>query len=187
MKPNAKEYPDMTADQSISSDVFKQSMRLLAGGVCILATNSEGEWCGMTITAVCSLTVDPPSLVACVNRNTGTHQIMSRTKRMSINVLSNDQTDMAELFASSTVRGGRGSRAISGSRWRWGSALVDALAVLDCEVLQQTSPRRAFGVLLWRRMSRSSPERGGARAFQPQVLRGSSGTLGARRGVALVD
>lgn len=140
MKPNAKEYPDMTADQSISSDVFKQSMRLLAGGVCILATNSEGEWCGMTITAVCSLTVDPPSLVACVNRNTGTHQIMSRTKRMSINVLSNDQTDMAELFASSTVRG---RQRFESDKWiemaSGVPALVDALAVLDCEVLQQTS------------------------------------------------
>ncbi|WP_368737596.1 flavin reductase, partial [Salmonella enterica] len=42
-------------------------MRLLAGGVCIAATNSDGEWHGLTMTAVCSLTMDPPSLIACVN------------------------------------------------------------------------------------------------------------------------
>jgi len=127
-------------DQAISSDMFKQSMRLLAGGVCILATNSEGDWCGLTMTAVCSLTLDPPSLVACVNQSTGTHRMMTRTKRVSINVLSNDQTDMAELFSSNAVRGqerfekGKWIEMASGV-----PALVDALAVLDCEVLQQTS------------------------------------------------
>lgn len=130
----------VSADEPISSETFKQSMRLLAGGVCILATNCEGEWRGLTMTAVCSLTVDPPSLVACLNRNTGTHRALSKTKRVSINVLSNDQEDVAELFSSTTVRG---QERFEKEKWiemaSGVPALVGALAVLDCDVLQQTS------------------------------------------------
>jgi flavin reductase len=127
-------------DKPVSSEMFKQSMRFLAGGVCILATNSDGQWYGLTMTAVCSLTIDPPSVVVCVNRNTGTHGSMCRTRRVSINVLSNAQTDVAERFSSSTVRG---SERFDKEKWTEMAsgvpALLDALAVLDCEVVQQTS------------------------------------------------
>ncbi|MBS4083896.1 MAG: flavin reductase family protein [Rhizobiales bacterium] len=130
----------MITGKPISSDMFKQSMRFLAGGVCILATNNDGDWNGLTITAVCSLTIDPPSLVACVNRNTGTHGIMCRTKRVSINVLSYDQTDIAELFSSSAVRG---PQRFDKDKWTEMASgvpvLLGALAVMDCEVVQQTS------------------------------------------------
>jgi flavin reductase (DIM6/NTAB) family NADH-FMN oxidoreductase RutF len=38
------------------------------------------------MTAVCSLTIEPPSLIACVNREAGAHGTMSATKRISVNV-----------------------------------------------------------------------------------------------------
>lgn len=129
----------MTSETPISSDVFKQSMRLLAGGVCIVATNSSGEWHGLTMTAVCSLTMDPPSLVACVNRDAGAHGIMSATRRVSVNVLSHDHTSLAELFSSSKVKG---PQRFDEKKWvemaSGVPALIDALAVLDCEVIQET-------------------------------------------------
>lgn len=129
----------MIIETPISSDVFKQSMRLLAGGVCIVATNSNGECHGLTMTAVCSLTTDPPSLIACVNRDAGAHGIMSATRRVSVNVLSNDHAALAELFSSPKVKG---SERFEGQKWiKMASgvpALVDALAVLDCEIIQET-------------------------------------------------
>ena len=130
----------MTTETPISSDVFKQSMRLLAGGVCIVATNNGGEWYGLTMTALCSLTVDPPSLVACVNRDAGAHDTMSATRRVSVNVLSHDHTDLAELFSSSKVKG---PERFDGKRWiemaSGVPALLDALAVLDCEIIRETA------------------------------------------------
>jgi flavin reductase len=123
----------------ISSDVFKQCMRLLAGGVCIVATNSNGEWHGLTMTAVCSLTVNPPSLIVCVNRDAGAHRIMSATRRVSVNVLSHEHSGLAELFSSSKVKG---SERFDDQNWiKMASgvpALIGALAVLDCEFIQET-------------------------------------------------
>lgn len=123
----------------ISPDVFKNSMRLLAGGVCIVATNSNGEWGGLTMTAVCSLTIDPPSLILCVNVDAGTNRMISASKRVSVNLLSHDQLDLAELFSSSKVKG---TERFDEKRWidmaSGVPALIEALAVLDCQVIQET-------------------------------------------------
>jgi flavin reductase len=123
----------------ISPDIFKQGMRQLAGGVCILATNSDGEWHGLTMTAVCSLTMDPPSLIACVNRDASAYGIISATRRVSVNVLSDDHKGLAALFSSPDVKGAARFHAHQWTRMASGvPALNEALAVLDCEVIQQT-------------------------------------------------
>lgn len=128
----------MIAERPISSDVFKQGMGFLAGGVCIVAANSNGDWHGLTMTAVCSLTRDPPSLIACVNQHAGAHDVVSSTKRLSVNILSHEHTDLAELFSSPNVKG---PKRFEGERWVTMAsgvpALVDALAVLDCEVTRE--------------------------------------------------
>jgi len=127
------------AETPISPDVFKQGMRLLAGGVCILAASRDGEWHGMTMTAVCSLTMDPPTLIACVNRSAGAYEAMSTTGRVSVNVLSRDHTGLAERFASSEVKGPARFDSTQWSPMASGvPALIEALAVLDCEVIQDT-------------------------------------------------
>jgi flavin reductase (DIM6/NTAB) family NADH-FMN oxidoreductase RutF len=135
---NNSEGSGVITETPISSDVFKQSMRLLAGGVCIMATNSNGEWDGLTMTAVCSLTMEPPSLIACVNREAGAHGTMSATKRISVNVLTRDHKDLAELFSSPAIKG---PQRFDNGRWLEMAsgvpALIDALAVLDCEVIQE--------------------------------------------------
>lgn len=122
----------------ISLDLFKQSMRLLAGGVCIVATNHNGMRHGLTVTAVCSLTADPPSLAVCINQDAGAHAAIASSKRVSINVLSCDQIELAGLFSSATVKG---SERFEEAQWAEMAsglpALIDALAVLDCEIIQE--------------------------------------------------
>ena len=130
----------MIIETPISPDVFKQSMRQLASGVCILATSIDGEWHGLTMTAVCSLTMDPPSLIACVNRDASAHRIISATRRVSINMLSDDHMGLAALFSSSEVRGPARFDAQQWTRMASGvPALKEALAVLDCEVVEESA------------------------------------------------
>jgi len=127
-----------TKEIPISPGVFKQSMRRLAGGVCILGSAKGGERHGLTMTAVCSLTLDPPMLVACVNRAAGAYETIHSTRRVSVNLLGSDQVELAELFSSSTVKG-----AARFERNRWVDmesgvpALTGALAVLDCEIVEE--------------------------------------------------
>jgi flavin reductase len=127
------------SETPVTPDVFKNSMRLLAGGVCIVATNNNGEWRGLTMTAVCPLTLDPPSLILCVNVDAGTNRVISTTRRVSVNLLSDDQLELAEVFSSAKVKG---TERFDKKRWidmaSGVPALIGALAVLDCEVIQET-------------------------------------------------
>lgn len=127
-----------TKETPISPAVFKQSMRRLAGGVCILASARDGERHGLTMTAVCSLTLDPPMLIACVNRDAGAYETMRSTRRVSVNLLGSDQVELAELFSSSTIKGAeRFERAEWVEMASGVPALTGALAVLDCQIVEE--------------------------------------------------
>lgn len=122
----------------ISPAVFKQSMRRLAGGVCVLASALDGERHGLTMTAVCSLTLDPPMLVACVNQDAGACDTMRSTRRVSVNLLGSDQASIAELFSSPSVKGPARFDHCGWVDMESGvPALAGALAVLDCEIVEE--------------------------------------------------
>lgn len=127
-----------TKETPISPAVFKQSMRRLAGGVCILASARDGERHGLTMTAVCSLTLDPPMLIACVNRDAGAYETMRSTRRVSVNLLGSDQIELAELFSSSTIKGTERFERTEWVEMASGvPALAGALAVLDCQIVEE--------------------------------------------------
>jgi flavin reductase len=130
----------MSTEAPVSAEIFKQSMRLLAGGVCIAATAQNGERLGLTVTAVCSLTLDPPTLIVCVNRDAGAHNTMRATRRISVNFLASDHVELAELFSSSNFKGaGRFDPAKWTDMTSGVPALLGALAALDCEIIEEMS------------------------------------------------
>lgn len=127
----------MIREVPISLTVFKQSMGRLAGGVCVLASACNGERHGLTMTAVCSLTLDPPMLIACVNRAAGASETIRSTRRVSVNLLGSDQVELAEVFSSSTIKGTERFKHTEWIEMESGvPALTGALAVLDCEIVE---------------------------------------------------
>ena len=122
----------MTADDV----TFKSAMRLLAGGVTIVATSFNGESCGLTATAVCSLALSPPRVLACVNHAGRTYDLLSKSRMMSVNLLAEGHEDLARRFAAK--RAGEHEDRFTNSTWRMSKIgvplLTDALAALDCRV-----------------------------------------------------
>ena len=49
-------------------NAFRDAMRQLAAGVGIVTAGKDNEWAGMTATSVTSLSLDPPTILACINR-----------------------------------------------------------------------------------------------------------------------
>jgi flavin reductase (DIM6/NTAB) family NADH-FMN oxidoreductase RutF len=122
----------MTADDA----TFKSAMRLLAGGVTIVATSFNGERCGMTATAVCSLALSPPRVLACVNHAGRTYDLLSKSRIMSVNLLAESHEEMARRFA--TKRAEEVEDRFANCDWRTlktGAPLfASALAALDCRI-----------------------------------------------------
>lgn len=123
----------------MDKDLFRAAMRQVAGAVTIVTTlGPNGDPRGVTATAVCSLTVDPPSVIACINRDTWVGKFAPESGNFCVNVLSRDQQNVAEVFAGRTELSGADRFSVG----EWSAAetgapiLNDAIASFDCDLEQ---------------------------------------------------
>jgi flavin reductase (DIM6/NTAB) family NADH-FMN oxidoreductase RutF len=115
---------------------FKRAMRQFAGSVAIIAAGTGGDRRGLTATAVCSLSVEPPKMLVCVNKSAQAHDVIAKTGSFSINFLRYDQQVLAERFAARD--GSKGAIRFAGEPWSelvtGAPVLSSAAAALDCEL-----------------------------------------------------
>lgn len=120
----------------VASDDFRQAMRRLPAAVALITTVQDGVACGLTATAVCSLSAAPPSLLICVNAGAGAHDPIKAAGTFAVNLLEAGDVDLARLFSSST----EADRALRFASPRWragllGAPVLDAaVASFDCRV-----------------------------------------------------
>jgi flavin reductase (DIM6/NTAB) family NADH-FMN oxidoreductase RutF len=118
---------------------FKSAMRRMAATVNLITLSEGGVPKGMAATAVSSLSMDPPSLLVCVNRSASLHEPMGAATQFCVNVLHADQIEIARIFADNSLREVR----FNTGRWAIepGKApyLEDAQAALFCDVDQTFS------------------------------------------------
>jgi len=120
-------------------DQFRAAMRQVAGAVTVVTTRStDGEPRGVTATAVCSLTVEPPTVIACINRDTWVGQFAPQSGRFCVNVLAREQQGIAEAFAGRTelAAGERFQVGTWADRETGSPVLKDAIASFDCDLEQ---------------------------------------------------
>jgi flavin reductase (DIM6/NTAB) family NADH-FMN oxidoreductase RutF len=120
----------------ISAEDFKQGMRRLGGAVNIVTAADGDVWAGLTATAVTSLSAEPPRLLACINRQGITYDIVSRGRTLGVNVLEAGQKDLAMRFAG--MHGEAETERFDDGEWfTLGSGaplLAGALVSFDCAV-----------------------------------------------------
>ncbi|WP_329140441.1 flavin reductase [Streptomyces sp. NBC_00670] len=81
---------------------FREAMAHLPAAVNILTTDGPGGRCGITLSAVCSVTDDPPTVLVCVNRGSAMHDVFKANGRVGLNVLGGEQQELALHFAGAT-------------------------------------------------------------------------------------
>lgn len=78
---------------------FRAAMRRVASTVTIVTASDGSRRHGMTMTAVSSLSMDPPSMVICVNQSTFLHEILVSARHFCVNVLTHDQAAVSTAFS----------------------------------------------------------------------------------------
>jgi flavin reductase (DIM6/NTAB) family NADH-FMN oxidoreductase RutF len=125
-----------TREASVEPVTFRAMMRHQACAVSIIAAGAPGRRFGLTATAASSLSDNPPALLVCVNRKAGAHDVIVDCGCFSLNVLSADQTKLAQAFSGRSDLHGE-ARFIAG---KWGTlntgapVLPGALINIDCEL-----------------------------------------------------
>lgn len=124
----------------LSTDIFRHSMRQVPGAVAIVATGQGADRRGLCVTAWCSLTVEPPRLLVCINHSSGAHDLIVRSGVFSVNQLSVEQIDVAAVFAGRAGLGGDNRFSAAGAPWttlRTGAPILEeCVASFDCELLE---------------------------------------------------
>jgi flavin reductase (DIM6/NTAB) family NADH-FMN oxidoreductase RutF len=123
--------------RSLTSDEFREVISHFASGVTVITALHDERVYGTTASAVTSLSLDPPMLLVCMNKQSETGRAVAQSKRFGVNILGADQVDLAERFAQ---KGGDKFAGVPVSPGKWGEPLFDeALATLECRVAEETT------------------------------------------------
>ena len=124
-------------EQPVSLEQFRLGMRLLAGAVNIISSVHGGRRYGMTATAVCSVTADPPTVLVCINKLATTHGIVAKSRLFCVNVLRADDAELSTTFSGAASGEGR-FKSRDWTRLATGApVLIDALVSFDCRVVKK--------------------------------------------------
>lgn len=118
----------------VDAEIFRSVMRRLAGAVTVITAKHGTELYGMTATAFCSVSADPPTILIVVNRSTRTHPHIAATQKFAVNILSVSQRDVAERFSGKLTDQFAGVTYVLPADGA--PVLVDVTAYLQCEVTQ---------------------------------------------------
>ncbi len=78
--------------------VFRQVIGNFSSGATVITTREQDTNYGLTASAVTSLTLEPPMLLVCVNKNTGTQAAITRNRKFGVNILGEEQGELAYQF-----------------------------------------------------------------------------------------
>jgi flavin reductase (DIM6/NTAB) family NADH-FMN oxidoreductase RutF len=87
---------------------FLIAMRFLASSVSVIsAKDSSGNLFAMTASSVTSLTMDPPSILVCVNNGATIHDVLMKGENLCINILQKTQQEISNICSSKELESTR--------------------------------------------------------------------------------
>ena len=115
-------------------DSFIGAMSGAATGVTVVTTAGAAGRFGQTVSAMSSVSADPPTVLVCVNRKSPLADAAERNGFIAVNVLAADQVDVAQTFAGRPAAGA--PYHFDQESWDLADVpvLCDAAAVFVCEV-----------------------------------------------------
>ncbi|NMR32420.1 flavin reductase family protein [Crystallibacter degradans] len=125
--PNARRHVDQ--------DIFRDVIGNFTSGVAVITTNHADSRFAVTASAVSSLSMDPPMLLVCLNRRLATADAVSDSGVFAVNILAEDQGELAAQFATRHPDKFRGVQTAEGKLGV--PVLATALAYLECRVTER--------------------------------------------------
>jgi len=118
---------------AVDASTFKAAMGRFPSGVTVITVHSdEGDY-GMTASAFCSLSIDPPLILVCVNKGTTTHARLEQAGSFAVNLLDASQKAASNQYAGYGDKPQDAFPDASPRASHSGAPLLEgALAWLDC-------------------------------------------------------
>jgi flavin reductase (DIM6/NTAB) family NADH-FMN oxidoreductase RutF len=86
---------------SITPQEFRAALGRFTTGVTVVTTiDGQGRLHGITVSAFSSVSLQPPLVLVCIEKNTGSHYAFVESRRFVVNILSESQQHISLQFAS---------------------------------------------------------------------------------------
>ncbi|GMA60272.1 flavin reductase family protein [Alicyclobacillus fastidiosus] len=120
---------------AIDAAAFRHALGHFASGVTVVTMAHDGQLSGLTVSAFCSLSLNPPYVLACIDKSSSTLHLARHARAFAVNILSDQQSDLSNHFASKM------DDKLSSVRYRLGplgSPLLDGVLVkLECKLARE--------------------------------------------------
>lgn len=99
----------------VDSAAYRAALRGVAGACSVITVGEGAEASGLVLTTAVSLSVEPPLLLACVNRTSSSFPLLRQFGCFGWNVLGAGHVPVAERF--SGFKGEKGPERYAGAEW----------------------------------------------------------------------
>jgi flavin reductase (DIM6/NTAB) family NADH-FMN oxidoreductase RutF len=117
----------------VTPDDFRAALSRFPSGITVVTSRGPaGDLHGITVSAFCSVSLNPPLILVCIEKTTGSHAAIKDTRLFVVNILAAGQDAMSERFSlpAADKFGGVGHRFGIGGV----PVLADALVTLECRL-----------------------------------------------------
>ncbi|MBS1798113.1 MAG: flavin reductase family protein [Acidobacteria bacterium] len=117
----------------INKDEFRSALSRFPSGVTVVTTrDAGGRLHGMTVSSFASVSLEPPMILVCIEKTTGSHDALTESEFFVVNILAEEQAALSNRFASTI------STKFDALDYHSGlgdvPVLTDALATLECRL-----------------------------------------------------
>lgn len=117
----------------VTPDDFRAALSRFASGIAVVTSRSTaGDFHGITVSAFCSVSLNPPLILVCIEKTTGSHLAINGSGVFVANILAAGQDEMSERFSVPAAD------KFDGVSFRIGlggvPVLNDALVALECRL-----------------------------------------------------
>ncbi|MDH4120475.1 MAG: flavin reductase family protein [Deltaproteobacteria bacterium] len=118
---------------SLTPEEFKKALAQYPSGVTVITTRSpSGELTGLTVSAFCSLSLNPPLVLFCLAQHSYNYLLFQEAEGFAVHFLERSQEALSNLFAKA------GEDKFDQVSWRSGlrdiPLLEDVVQVLECRI-----------------------------------------------------
>jgi flavin reductase (DIM6/NTAB) family NADH-FMN oxidoreductase RutF len=115
----------MYTDSTVDPETIRSVHRQFVTGVTVVTTAGDGEPRGLAVNAFCSVSLEPPLVLVCVQATSATYPALFKADHLAVNILAADQLDMLQVFA---VKGADKFATIDWTPGPHGSPLIEGSA-----------------------------------------------------------
>jgi flavin reductase (DIM6/NTAB) family NADH-FMN oxidoreductase RutF len=129
----------MNDESTVTPDEFRAALGRFSSGVTVITVETpSGDVHGMTASSFCSVSLQPPLVLVCVDHLAETYLHVQERGRFGVSILKEDQEALSEFFADPERNPDAARRLdIHYSHMKSGIPVVaGTLANLDCTVVQ---------------------------------------------------